>query len=193
MHEPDRPTRFAHVVYRTYQYEEMINWYLFVFDGELQHSTPVVTFIAWDDEHHRIAIANLGFGRGASSERTPRGKPGLDHVAYGYVSLRDLLAKYSALKVRGVLPYWCIHHGPTVSLYYSDPDGNQMEFQVDVYANADEANEFMRSPAFSDNPIGVEIDPEEILGRLNSGEPEASILTRTSHHPISPVKGSALG
>ena len=48
-----------------------------------------------------------------------------------------------SLKDEGISPYWCIHHGITVSMYYGDPDGNQMEFQVDCFAENDEANAFM--------------------------------------------------
>ena len=56
---------------------------------------------------------------------------GVDHVAYTYASLNDLLENYAQLKEKGIRPYWCVHHGITVSMYYADPDGNQMEFQVD--------------------------------------------------------------
>ena len=58
---------------------------------------------------------------------------GVDHVAYTYGSLNHLLENYAWLKERGIKPYWCIHHGITVSMYYADPDGNQMEFQVDCF------------------------------------------------------------
>ena len=49
---------------------------------------------------------------------------GVDHVAYTYDSLDDLLENYEQLKVEGIMPYWCVHHGLTVSMYYADPDGN---------------------------------------------------------------------
>ncbi len=49
---------------------------------------------------------------------------------------------------RGIEPYWCVHHGLTVSMYYADPDGNQMEFQVDAFESMEEAGEYvyMRGP-----------------------------------------------
>ena len=79
---------------------------------------------------------------------------GVDHVAYTYASLNDLLENYAQLKAHGITPYWCIHHGFTVSMYYADPDGNQMEFQVDSYGSIEEANAFMGGPHFAANPIG---------------------------------------
>ena len=130
---------------------------------------------------------------GESDARTPRGQPGVDHVAYGYRSLTELLDKYVDLKAAGVLPSWCIHHGITVSLYYADPDGNQMEFQVDSYASNDEANAFMHGPNFELNPIGVEFDPEAMLARLRAGESESALLLRTEHLPVSGIRGSMLG
>jgi hypothetical protein len=75
-------------------------------------------------------------------------------------------------------------------MYYADPDGNQMEFQIDSYGSNDAANEFMRGPHFDINPIGVEYDPEDWLGRLRAGAPDADFLTRRIHLPVSPFRGS---
>jgi hypothetical protein len=114
---------------------------------------------------------------------------GVDHVAYTYPSLSDLLANYSQLKECGIEPYWCIHHGITVSMYYSDPDGNQMEFQVDSYTSNEEANAYMAGPHFAANPIGVEFDPDGWLARLRDGTPPSELLLRRTDEPISPVRG----
>ena len=75
----------------------------------------------------------------------------------------------------GIHPYWRIHHGITVSLYYRDPDGNRMEFQVDACSVAD-ANAYMRTEAFAANPAGVDIDPEILLAQYRSGVPEQQLL-----------------
>ena len=77
-------------------------------------------------------------------------------------------------------------------MYYADPDGNQMEFQVDCYGSNEEANAFMQGPHFSANPIGVEYDPQEWLCRLRAGEPAADLLVRKVHQPVSPVRGAAM-
>lgn len=178
-----RPKTFAHVVYRTYRYKEMRDWYMKVFDAKLQCSGPVLSFMTYDEEHHRVALLNLTAVKGAAppleERNVPRGRAGVDHVAYGFRSLRQLLEKYDELKGKGVVPYWRIHHGVTVSLYYADPDGNQMEFQVDCFGSNEEANVFMSGPNFAINPIGVEYDPDEWLSRLRAGEPEGNFLPRT--------------
>jgi catechol 2,3-dioxygenase-like lactoylglutathione lyase family enzyme len=187
-----RPQSLAHVVYRTYRFQAMLDWYVTVLAGHVQYLSPVIAFVTYDEEHHRVALLNLGLVKGESDARAPRGQPGVDHVAYGYGSLGVLMDKYVELKERGVLPYWCIHHGITVSLYYADPDGNQMEFQADCFTSNDEANAFMYGPHFETNPIGVEFDPEEVLAKLRAGECEASLLPRTVHLPVSEIRGSLI-
>ncbi|MDQ6620249.1 MAG: VOC family protein [Pseudomonadota bacterium] len=188
-----KPKTFAHVVYRTYRFQHMLEWYVTAFGGTVQYQSPVIAFVTYDDEHHRVALLNLGVIKGESEARTPRGQPGVDHVAYGYRSLSELLHKYVELEAKGILPYWCIHHGITVSLYYADPDGNQMEFQTDCFQTNEDANAFMYGPHFELNPIGVEFDPEILLTRLRAGEPEANLLPRREHLPVSDVRGSLMG
>jgi len=115
---------------------------------------------------------------------------GVDHVAYTYASLEDLFENYEQLKAKGIKPYWCVHHGVTVSMYYADPDGNQMEFQVDVFDSGEEANDYMCGPIVAANPVGVEYDPEDWLVQMRSGKPNSEFLTRQVHEPVSPIRGA---
>ena len=188
-----RPAKFVHVVYRTRRFDAMLHWYQAVFDARIQHQDPVLAFLTYDDEHHRFAFVNLAVVDPEGTQLDRTGIVGVDHVAYTYASLRELFENYAQLKELGIVPYWCIHHGVTVSMYYGDPDGNQMEFQVDSYASNDEANAFMGGPHFAENPIGVEYDPDAWLARVRAGEPAETILMRTVHQPVSPIRGSAAG
>jgi len=185
-----RPSRFVHVVYRTRRFEEMIAWYQAVFDCKVQYQNPALAFLTYDEEHHRVALLNLSVVAPDAPESNQRNAVGVDHVAYTYESVDDLVENYAQLKEKGILPYWCIHHGVTMSMYYADPDGNQMELQVDAFASADEANEFMHGPGFSANPIGVEYDPEEILAKMRAGAPGSVFLRRQSDLPVSPIRGA---
>jgi catechol-2,3-dioxygenase len=185
-----RPAKFVHVVYRTRRFEQMLRWYQTVFDAKVQHQNPALAFLTYDGEHHRFAFANLDILQPGGTEADRRGLIGVDHVAYTYASLNDLLENYAQLKAQGIRPYWCIHHGITVSMYYADPDGNQMEFQVDSYGSNEEANAFMGGPHFAANPIGVEYDPEDWLARLRAGVPASEFLLRQTDEPISPIRGS---
>jgi catechol-2,3-dioxygenase len=179
-----KPVKFAHVVYSTRRYEEMIAWYQKVFEADVVYQNPVLAFLTYDDEHHRFAIANLSaFKPGV--EGGGRGEIGVNHVAYTYANLGNLLDTYARLKQEGITPYWRIHHGMTLSFYYQDPDGNRMEFQVDT-CPVDEANAYMQSDAFAANPIGVEIDPDALLAQYRSGVPEKQLLA-FPEGPISPI------
>jgi catechol-2,3-dioxygenase len=167
----------------------MVRWYETVFDAKVQYQNPALAFLTYDDEHHRFAFANLSLLQPDGTETDRRGVIGVDHVAYTYASLHDLLENYAQLKEKGILPYWCIHHGITVSMYYADPDGNQMEFQIDSYSSSEEANAFINAH-FMVNPIGVEYDPEDWLARLRAGASMSDFLVRQVHEPVSPVRGS---
>ncbi len=171
----------------------MLKWYQSVFDARVQYADPALAFLTFDDEHHRFAFANLSVlqPNGATGEeaKDKQGAVGVDHLGYSYGSLTDLFEKYATLKEQGIRPYWCIHHGITVSLYYADPDGNQMEFQVDSLDSSKDASQFMKE-LFSLNPLGVEIDPDEWLAKLRAGTPESELLPRKTHEPVSPIRGS---
>jgi len=187
-----RPTIFAHVVYRTRRFDEMLAWYKEVFEADVQHQNPVITFLTYDDEHHRFAFIDMAALEPDADETEKRGLVGIDHVAYTYASLKDLFENYTRLKPRGIEPYWCIHHGLTVSMYYADPDGNQMEFQVNAFDTEDACNDYIRGPEFGANPIGVEFDPEDWLAQVAAGKSFSDFLVRDVHEPVSPIRG-ALG
>lgn len=107
-----KPSKFAHVVYSTRRFEEMVDWYRAVFEATVAYQNPAFAFLTYDDEHHRFAFANLSLLSPNGAAET-RGKEGINHVAYTYASLGDLLATYERLKEMCVLPYWRIHHGIT--------------------------------------------------------------------------------
>src|SRR5262245_55205550 len=150
-----KPSKFAHVVYSTRRFEEMVDWYQKVFEAKVVYQNPILAFLTYDDEHHRFAFANLSALSPSSAVET-RGNEGVNHVAYTYSNLSDLLETYERLKEMDITPCWRIHHGITLSFYYKDPDGNRMEFQVDT-CSVHEANAYMLTEAFAANPIGVEI------------------------------------
>lgn len=185
-----RPQKFVHVVYRTRRFDAMLRWYATVFDAEVQHQNPAIAFLTYDEEHHRFAFINLDLLMPDARGPESRGLVGVDHVAYAYEGIAALFDNYVELKAQGILPYWCIHHGMTVSMYYGDPDGNQMEFQVDCFASNEQANAFMSSPHFAANPIGVEFDPEDWLAQVRAGATLSDFLPRREHLPVSPVRGA---
>lgn len=170
-----KPVKFAHVVYMTRRYDEMIAWYQNVFEAEVVHQDPALAFLTYDDEHHRFAFANLDLLSPGGKGKDDRGSVGVNHVAYTFASVGDLMQIYKKLKQAGINPYWPVHHGTTLSLYYSDPDGNRMEFQVD-HGSVEDAIAYMTSETFAANPIGIVYDPEALLARYEAGASESELI-----------------
>ena len=166
-------------------------WYQTVFGAEVQYQDPAIAFLTYDEEHHRFAFLNIDLIDPDSGGPDDRGVIGVDHVAYTCASLSDLFDSYAELTSKGIIPYWCVHHGITVSMYYGDPDGNQMEFQVDSFATNEAANAYMAGPHYSANPIGVEFDPDAWIAQLRENVPEAAFLERQSDEPVSPIRSSS--
>ena len=187
---PVAPTALAHVVYRTRRLAEMLDWYGTVFGARVQHQNPAMAFLTFDDEHHRFAFLDLSVIDPEGSEPETKGWTGVDHLAWSYPSLKDLFDNYVSCKAHGIKPYWCVHHGLTVSMYYADPDGNQMEFQVDAFDTAEECNAYISGPPFEVNPVGVEFNPQEWLAAVHEGASLDDFRTRKIHEPVSPIRGA---
>jgi catechol-2,3-dioxygenase len=171
------PSKFAHVVYNTHRYEEMIAWYVRVFEARIQHRDDKLAFLSYDDEHHRFAFANLGPAKDGAADKQPV-TVGVNHLAYTWNGVGELMDTYKRLKGYGITPWRPIRHGLTLSLYYRDPDGNALEFQTDLMA-AHEANEFMGGEAFNENPIGEPFDPDALAARYDSGRSVDDLIFRS--------------
>jgi catechol-2,3-dioxygenase len=149
-----------------------------------------MSFLTFDDEHHRFAFLDLSVIDPDGSEPEAGTWVGVDHLAWTLASLEDLFATYGHCKANGIKPYWCVHHGLTISMYYADPDGNQMEFQVNAFDSDTECNEYIRGPAFKVNPVGVEFDPEDWLAAVRNGGSFDDFRVRSVHAPVSQIRGA---
>ena len=167
------PAKLAHVALATRDVQAMRDWYVEVLGGTVPFEGPGIAFISYDDEHHRIALVELP----GLDERSGAPRVGMHHIAFTFADLGDLLATYRRLKAAGIEPYWPINHGVTTSIYYQDPEGNVIEFQVDNFAVASDATDYMKNN-FGENPIGVNFDPEELIARYESGEPFEELRKR---------------
>ena len=93
-------------------------------------------------------------------------------MAFTFKSLGELLNTYSRLKEIGIRPYWCINHGPTTSMYYRDPDNNQVELLIDNFDDVRDGKAYMQTEVFAKNAInaiGVEFEPDSFISRLRAG------------------------
>lgn len=172
------PSALAHVVLRTPNFKEMEQFYIKFLGARIAYSNQMLSFLTYDEEHHRIALISLpGKGPKVSSSY------GLEHIAFSFPTLPELLLSYRQRKARGILPSWCVNHGPTTSMYYKDPDGNMLETQVDNFETNEEVGEFMMTEEFAMNPIGTDFDPEDLIARLRGGEDERVLKKRVEIGP----------
>ena len=86
------PAKLAHVVLRVSDLPRSRDCYLRVLQARPAFENEMVCFLTYDDEHHRIGlIARPGLGSQADAQT------GLEHVAFTYGSLAELLATYRRL------------------------------------------------------------------------------------------------
>ena len=166
------PNKFAHFVVATSQPEIMIDWYKTVLHAEEVFRNDFICFLTYDDEHHRLAVVAAP-GLQAAPPRTR----GVAHLAYSYRNLGELLANYVRLKALGIRPYWPINHGPTLSMYYKDPDSTAIEFQVDLLKTKEELRAYFAGDEFRRKPVGVIFDPDQLVRDYEAGVPE-EVLTK---------------
>jgi catechol 2,3-dioxygenase len=79
-------------------------------------------------DHHEVGLVEVG-----AEAEAPRGpQVGLAHVAFRLSDEAELIKAYRELKERQVPISFTVHHGITKSVYFLDPDGNQLEVYCDV-------------------------------------------------------------
>lgn len=167
-----RPRLISHLVLRSPRKDEMVRWYRTVFHAKPMLENPAVCFLTWDDHHHRVMIA----GDPRLEAPNPRAW-GVVHWAYSYASLEELVVTWERLEKEGIAPHSCVNHGFTLSYYYHDPDGNEVELAVDNYPDKDTMNAWFATGAFDRNFFGFEVDPTEIARRHRAGDPHHEIVT----------------
>jgi catechol 2,3-dioxygenase-like lactoylglutathione lyase family enzyme/ketosteroid isomerase-like protein len=122
--------------------DAMLAWYRDVLGMSLVHRTASATGphdaaqilkAAWvtnDEANHRLAFVELP-GLVADPDRARHKR--LQHSAFEYRNLDDLLGSYARLKPLGILPVLCTDSG---AHYYEDPDRNSVELNVDNYGDS---------------------------------------------------------
>jgi catechol-2,3-dioxygenase len=107
------PTKLAHVVLRTNNMDRALDFYTSFLGGRVVHRNPALSFMTYDEEHHRIAFVQI-----PDAQDKVRNSNGLEHIAFTFDSLTDLLTAYKQRLdlPTPMKPVWCVNHGPTTSL-----------------------------------------------------------------------------
>jgi catechol 2,3-dioxygenase-like lactoylglutathione lyase family enzyme len=170
----DAPVSAAlnHVVLRNAHVEKCVDFYgkllgMKVHAGDGKFAAA----LSHDGEHHRLLLM------GVVGERPDPSGPGVEHIAFKTGSMGELLGNYVRVKKLGIEPFMVVHHGGTLSAYYLDPDGVQIEIFIDTFPT-DVSIEYINTPEFQENPIGSPIDLDDLVARFEAGEPLPQLYAR---------------
>ena len=164
---------FHHVNLKTTRLQEMIDFYRTLVGAEVIFQDQVGAWLSNDAANHRVAL--LAFPNFVDDPDKDT-RTGMHHSAFEYASFEDLNASYLRLRDAGITPALCLDHGMTLSYYYADPDGNNVELQVDCFGDWKKSTEWMRtSDEFKANPIGVFVDPARVAADHADGMSFAEI------------------
>jgi 2-polyprenyl-6-methoxyphenol hydroxylase-like FAD-dependent oxidoreductase/catechol 2,3-dioxygenase-like lactoylglutathione lyase family enzyme len=159
--------KFHHVNLKTTRLQEMIDFYRKLVGAEVIFQDQVGAWLSNDGANHRVAL--LAFPNFVDDPEKDN-RAGMHHSAFEYGSFDELNSSYLRLKEAGITPALCLDHGMTFSYYYADPDGNNVELQVDCFGAWEKSTEWMRtSEEFKANPIGQFVDPEQVAADYADG------------------------
>jgi len=142
---------------------------------ELVVDLGIATFISNDEANHRLVLFNSDKFQGENTED----RVGIHHWSFQFAEVEGLVANYKRLKAEGIEPNWVVNHGPTTSFYYADPDGNQVEMQIDNFGSDAGSKAFMQGPGFTGNPMGSDIDPDKLVAAFEAGASRQDLHARS--------------
>ncbi|MEO5578780.1 MAG: VOC family protein [Sphingomicrobium sp.] len=166
--------QLGHFGLRTKDVDRAIEWYGHAFGADVRFRNEFAAFMSFDDEHHRFVIWDDG-----ETEDRPAAAAGVDHIGFMCRDPKMLAEHYERLKVIGITPTMSVNHHFTSSLYYRDPDGNEVEISCDNLPSKQAASTFMASEAMAEAMVpplfGAEFDPEELLRLHRSNAPAVQL------------------
>jgi catechol 2,3-dioxygenase len=161
--------RLHHWGMRTAKFHEMVDWYSTVvgFETVLSSDSPAqVAFVTNDEQHHRGGF----FSPPGIADDPDRGRmPGVNHLAWEYDTLDDLLATWRRLETAGIKSILTTDHGPSFSFYYKDPENNTVELTCLAYDDLAKVKERLRSPENIRNPMGRPVIPDQLIAAREQG------------------------
>ena len=146
-----RVSRVGHVVLNVKDVDRSIKFYTEALGMELMaHNTQRhMAFLSFGSQHHDIAVCQ-------GAEGAEQGGLGLNHVAMQIDGgMEELRVLYGQLLAAGAEVQRTTEHSTTLSVYFSDPDGNRLEIFVDKW-EAEEGRRVLRAGGGKNEPLALE-------------------------------------
>ena len=163
--------KLQHCGLTTGNLDKMLEWYGKVLGMTVNKrvaapaGTPfkTVAFASNDEVNHRLSFFETpGLGADADKDRHAR----VQHMAFTYETLDDLLGTYVRLKNLGIPLLWAADQFIQTALYYEDPDGNIIELNVNNFTNDWTVTEQLKNLP---SRLHVNIDPEKMVAARSAG------------------------
>jgi catechol 2,3-dioxygenase-like lactoylglutathione lyase family enzyme len=190
--------KLQHYGLTTANLDVMIDWYRKVLGMTVNHraSLPPMAqgrapfssfaFVGNDEVHHRIVFFETP---DAMVDPDKLRHVRVQHVAFEYQTLDDLLGTYARLKGLGILPVMAVDEGLQMAIYYTDPEQNSVELNVNNYGNEWTATEHMRSaPPIGERPRRSQIDLDKMIAARKAGASPWELHERASARQFAPDK-----
>jgi catechol 2,3-dioxygenase-like lactoylglutathione lyase family enzyme len=190
--------KLHHLGLTTGNIEPLVGWYRKVLGMTIVHqtdsaaggheNTPKIksAWVSNDEGNHRLAFMELP-GLSADPDRPHHHR--LQHCAFEYRNIDELLGTYARLKGLGIVPVMCSDEGAQTAFYYEDPDRNSVEIHVDNFGDCWTSGEYMRtSPEFAANPLGVFVDPEKMVAARIAGTSPWELHVRARGGEFAPAR-----
>src|SRR5271165_1097363 len=167
--------KLMHYGLATANLDTMVDWYRKVLGMTVNNRVKVpagipngppfsgMAFVSNDEFDHRIVFFEIP---GLVADPDKRRHTGLQHVAFEFGALDEMLGTYTRLKKAGIPPIWAADHGVGTSIYYEDPEKNVVELNVDNFGNRWTATEFLKAAAAA---MPVQIDLDKMIAARKEG------------------------
>lgn len=161
-----------HVGIITPNLDAMLEWYRKVIGLTVNRRVSVpagrapftaVAFASNDEINHRISFFEVPSAT-ADPERARHSR--VQHIAFAYRTLDDLLGTYVRLKNLAMTPLWAADQSFQTAIYYADPDGNIIELNVDNFTDLWAVTEQLKELP---SQLHVYIDPEKLIAARKAG------------------------
>ena len=181
--------KLQHCGLTTGNLDVMLDWYRKVL-GIVVHARvnapagspfKTVAFATNDEVNHRLSFFETP-GLPSDSDRDRHAR--VQHIAFEYRSLDDLLGTYLRLKKLGIPLLWAADQFIQTAMYYQDPEGNIVELNVNNFDDDWAVTEQLQNlPA----QLHVNIDLDKMIAARKAGAAPWELHERAVAGEFAPV------